>query len=77
MRRPTCEWRNGEDCRLPATWMVGFVNDYRFHMSCEGHVDKWNKAGRGCYIAEIKGFQPQTTIEEIFAENQARAAERE
>ena len=73
MNRPRCEWRNGDDCRRPAKWMVGFVDDYRFHLSCKDHVDKWNKAKRCVYLVELKGYQPGATIEEIFRENQQRA----
>lgn len=62
--RPICGWRNGENCKRPATWAVIFVDDYRAHFSCEGHADQWNKHGRGCYLCEIKGYLPQTSIEE-------------
>lgn len=70
MDRPICEWRNGEDCKRPATWAVIFVDDYRAHFSCEGHCDEWNRFKRGVYLAELKDYQPQSTIEEIFRENQ-------
>ena len=70
MCRPRCEWRNGDDCNRPATWVVTFTDDYRSRMSCLTHRDEWNKHGRGTILSEIKGWQPQKTIEEIFQANQ-------
>lgn len=76
MERPRCGWRNGVDCQRPAKWVAVFLDDYRARFSCDDHRDEWNRHGRGTIIAEIKGWQPSTSIEEIFAGNQAAAEEK-
>ena len=69
MIRPKCEWKNGADCDRPATWIVMFMDNYREHLSCGEHKDKWDKARRGVFLAELKGYDDQATIEEIFEGN--------
>jgi hypothetical protein len=69
MNRPKCEWQNGDDCQRPATWVVTFTDNYRSHLSCEDHLDRWNKAKRGVYFSELRGYEAGASIEEILAEN--------
>jgi hypothetical protein len=76
MERPTCEWNGIGGCSRKATQIVLFMDDYRGHLSCDEHLERWNKAGRGVYFGKLTSYQPPTTIEDIFQENQRRDEER-
>jgi hypothetical protein len=56
IERPKCEWGGVGGCERPATWMVGFVHSGRFRLSCNDHLDDWNKNGAFYWSSELRGY---------------------
>jgi hypothetical protein len=54
--------------------MIGIAHDYKFRLSCDDHRDDWNKGDLFCYVAQLKGYLPDRSIEEVFRDNERGGA---